>query len=595
MKAFLNSTEIDFEEGETILEAARRLGVRIPTLCEFSALNHRPGTCRVCLVEIERAGTGEKRLAASCETRLEEGMRVSTNSRRARDARRFQVELILSDHCEDCASCARHGDCDLQRIARETGVMHRTLMGAFEANRPVDDSAAALRFDGSRCIRCLRCIEACRSIQGVSALTFEETGAAARVGFAGAERWGDSDRCIQCGQCTLHCPTGALSVRDEIEKLYDWMDDPEITTVFEIAPAVRISLSESAGLPPGTNIEGELRAALKMLGADHVMDARFSADVTIMEEGTEVLGKLLSERDAGTLDHPFTYFTSCCPGWVNYVEKRAPDLSGHLSSTRSPQAIFGALAKRFLPEKLGIDPKKLRVISVMPCTAKKDEAARPQLAREGVRDVDLVLTVREMTVLLARAGINLAEIEPEPVGNPLFAEGSGASELFATTGGVMEAALRTLTAITGSEPFAPEFRPVRGLEGVKESEVTLKGLGSIRIAVVHGLVHIEPILEAVRKGQSRWHFVEVMACPGGCIGGGGNLRWRDPVKRLPTLEARQAGVYAIDRGAPIVSSHENPEVKRLYEEHLGSPGSEAAHELLHTYYRTAVPDAKHRL
>ena len=584
-RAFINGISVVIEPNDTILEAARRAGIFIPTLCEFAALAHRPGTCRVCLVDIERADGGHD-IATSCDTRIEPGMRIHTRTAEVRRRQKLQMELLFADHDENCSSCSRHGDCELQKAALWVGLEGSHISGKYLAHRREDATASAMRYDGRKCIRCMRCIEVCRRVQGseVAALTLVDSGTGAQIGFRGAESWGASSVCIQCGQCSLVCPTGAISVRDQCCDVFDFLDDPEATTVFQIAPAVRVAIAEAFGLPPGTNVEGKIVAALKRMGADYVMDTRWSADVTIMEEGTEILEHLRKEKEAGTLEKPFTYFTSCCPGWVNYVEKVAPDMIGHLSSTRSPQAIFSALAKTWLAKSAGLDPKSIRVVSIMPCTAKKDEAQRKLLERTpGERDTDVVLTIREFVRLIRRTGLNLAELPDAPFDTPQMTLGSGGAQLFATTGGVMEAALRTMSAIANQDPAPlPPFEAVRGERSIKEATVHLGDLGDIRVAVVHECANVAKVVDMVRKGTCPYHFVEVMACPGGCIGGGGTPRGRDVWCR--NLGARQAEVYAIDEKLPIRASHENPEVIRVYEEFLGRPGSHLAHELLHCRY-----------
>lgn len=584
MHAIINNMPVEFNEGDTILEAARRAGIFIPTLCEFAELHHRPGTCRMCLVEVEHAD-GASRVVTACETRLLEGDRVNTRTQKVRGMQKLQAELLFSDHCEKCSGCARHGSCELQTVAAQVGLDVSALSGRLNT-RPaaVDDSAAGLVFTSDKCIRCLRCVEVCRQLHGIGAITLNQTGTDCAVGFDGG-RWADSDRCIQCGQCALVCPTGALAVKNQVDTALDWFADPNITTVVQFAPAVRISIAESVGAAPGTNLEGQIVAALKKLGADCVMDTLWSADVTILEEGTELIERLRRQKQAGTLhSKPDTMFTSCCPGWINHVEKSAPDMIGHISSTRSPQAIFGALAKTYLPKTLGIAPSKIRQISIMPCTAKKDEAGRDLLLHNGRRDVDLVLTVQEFADLLARAGIDLKTIEPAPFDTPLMSEGTGAAQLFATTGGVMEAALRTVCTLTGTPEAATlNYEPVRGLEDVREAEVETREFGALRVAVVHGIRGADAILDMVRAGTSPYHFVEVMACPGGCIGGGGTVRgvtWRR------TLRERQDGVYKKDGEMPIRASHMNPDVQRLYRDYLTNPGSELAHELLHCRYES---------
>lgn len=579
--ARINGQTVEVREGDTILEAARRAGVRIPTLCEFAALHHRPGTCRMCLTEIEKHD-GSTDIVTACDTLIAPGDVVRTRSHRVRRMQKLQAELLFADHCETCAACARHGRCELQSVARDVGLDVTTLTGTLVHRPPVvDRSAPGLTFTADKCIRCLRCIEACRQVQGLGVITLNETGTGATVGFPNG-RWADADTCLQCGQCALVCPTGALAVRDQTETAWDWFENPDITTVVQFAPAVRIAVAECVGAAPGTNLEGQVIAALKALGADYVMDTRWSADVTIMEEGTELIGRLEAQAAAGTLSTPDTMFTSCCPGWINHVEKNAPDMIPHLSTTRSPQGIFSALAGTWLARTFGIDRKTLRTISIMPCTAKKDEAAREQLARDGHPDTDLVLTVQEFVSMLERTGLDLKTLPPARFDSPFMSESSGAAQLFATTGGVMEAALRTVAALTDGPALKTlAFTPVRGLDTLKEASIETR-FGTLRVAVVYGMRAADSVIELVRKGESPYHFVEVMACPGGCIGGGGTMRGRTWTHTLPE---RQAGVYTADATAPIRASHDNPDVRRLYDEFLGHPGSPLAHELLHCGYR----------
>ncbi len=497
MKATINGKEYAFKDGETILQLARRNGIFIPSLCHFEPLAHKPATCRVCLVQIDE-GDGPQMVTA-CETPLADGMKIDTLSRRVRNMQRLQVEMIFADHDQECVSCARHGDCELQDLGEAVGLSRNRFSNRLNSSartRPYDDSAPGMTRDMSKCIRCLRCVEVCRQIQGVAALTLDGKGLDSCIGVGMADKH-NASACIQCGQCTLVCPTGALAERDENDLALDLLSDPEITTVFSFAPSVRILLGEEFGLAPGINVEGKIVAALRKIGADIVTDTNFAADVVILEEGTELLGKIKSGAK-------LPMFTSCCPGWINYAEKHIPEILPHISSTRSPQAVQGALAKTYLAKKMELDPAKIRTISIMPCTAKKDEAARGQLARDGAPDTDLVLTVREFARLLRRAGVNLAELDPEPFDNPFMSASTGAAVIFGSTGGVMEAATRTVyKVVTGNELERMEITPMRGMDGVKEAELDLgPEHGKIKVAICHGLRNARKLAEEALAGNS---------------------------------------------------------------------------------------------
>lgn len=575
MNASINGREYTFEPGETILQVARRNGIFIPTLCHFQPLNHKPGTCRVCLAEVtDRHGRTE--MVTTCNTPMEEGMRVDTISSRVRRMQRLQVELVFADHDQDCAACARHGDCELQDLAEYVGLSTNRFAPRLPHDRPLDDTMHGMVRDMSKCIRCLRCVEVCRKVQGVAALTVDGTGTGTHIGVGMAPSQNTS-ACIQCGQCTLVCPTGALAERDENDEVLDYLANPELTTVFAFAPSVRVIMGEEFGLAPGENVEGRIVAALRRLGADIVIDTDFAADVVIMEEGTELLGRI---RNGGRLP----MFTSCCPGWVNYAEKHCPDVLPFVSTTRSPQAVSSSLVKSYLAEKTGISPRKIRNISIMPCTAKKDEAARPQLYVGSHPDTDVVITVREFARLLRRSGIDLARLEPEPFDNPYMSDSTGAAVIFGTTGGVMEAAVRTVYAVLNHRELpGVNVTPVRGMEGLREADVDLgKEHGVIKVAVVHGLANARKLAEQAVAGTSPYTFIEVMACPGGCVAGGGACRIKKDYQ--PHAGERQRGLYAIDSHMPRRQSHNNPQVIKLYDEYLGEPNSHKAHDLLHTHY-----------
>lgn len=575
MKAFINNHEYSFTPGETILQVARRNHIFIPTLCHFAPLDHKPGTCRICLVEVTDT-RDNTHVTTSCNTPMEEGMHVNTLSENVRSMQRLQMELIMADHDQNCVACARHGDCELQDLGMYVGLSSNRFATELRHDRPFDNTMRGMVRDMSKCIRCLRCVEVCRSVQGVAALTLDGTGLDSHIGVGMAPSQNIS-ACIQCGQCTIVCPTGALAERDQNNDVLDYIAHPDITTVFSFAPAARVVLGEEFGLAPGSNVEGRIVAALRRIGGDIILDTDFAADVVIMEEGTELLHRI---REGGSLP----MFTSCCPGWINYVEKHCPEALPFISTTRSPQAVFGALSKSYLAKKMNLDRHNIRVISIMPCTAKKDEAARPQLHTRGVPDVDLVITVRELARLLRRFGLDLKHIEPEPFDNPFMSDSTGAAAIFGTTGGVMEAAVRTVYAVlNGKELPGIDVLPVRGDASMREAEVDLgEGHGTIKVAICHGLANARKLVEQAASGQSPYTFIEVMACPGGCIDGGGTSRIKGQYH--PYASQRQQGLYTIDRNMPRRQSHNNPQIKKLYEDFLTEPNSPLAHDLLHTHY-----------
>lgn len=466
--ATINGIAVEGQKNETILHCARRYDIYIPTLCELDDIDHAPGTCRICLVEIKVPGQPRSHLATSCNTPLLNGLDVQTRSPRAREAQRLQVELIMADHNQDCATCTRHGDCELQDVAQFVGLRKNRFVDLDRVSaREIDTSSPSLIRDMTKCIRCQRCVAICRDGQGVDALVMTGTGENTAVGL----RYGLSQKesgCVTCGQCVLVCPTGALGERDDTDKVFQYLYDPEIVTVFQFAPALRVAFGEEFGLPPGTNVQGQIVSACRKIGADIVLDTNFGADLVIMEESAELL-KRLSEKRRPT-------FTSCCPAWINFAEQHYPDILPMLSSTKSPMQCLGVVAKTYLPEKMNIDPKRIRVVALMPCTAKKDEAVRQQLQFEDMAEVDVVLTTREFAHLLRREGIDLGTLEPSEFDNPYMSEFSGAGAIFGTTGGVMEAAVRTMYyVINGKELNKIELEQLRGFEGVRTATVDLGG------------------------------------------------------------------------------------------------------------------------
>ena len=575
-EAVINGVTVTARSGETILACARRYGIYIPTLCELNDIDHAPGTCRVCLVEIHTQNGDKSHLVAACTTPMQQGMRVSTRTQAVRDMQRLQVELLLADHDQDCAICIRHGKCDLQDVAQYVGLHQNRFYDKKRVEaRPIDNSSPALVRNMQRCIRCQRCIAICRDGQGIDTLIQTGSGLDTAVGLRyGLEQ--KNSACVTCGQCVLVCPTGALGERDETDRALSMLYDPDITTVVQFAPAVRVGLGEEFGLPPGVNVEGQIIAALRQLGADIILDTNWAADLVIMEEGTELLHQL-AERKRPT-------FTSCCPAWINFAERHYPNILPLLSSTKSPQQCLGSLAKTYLPQRMGIDPARIRVISIMPCTAKKDEATRRQLNGNGIPEIDVVLTVREFTRLLQRENIDLKTLEPSTFDNPYMSEYTGAGAIFGTTGGVMEAALRTIYyVVNGTELESVSLEQLRGFEGVRAATVNVGGdIGEVKIAMCHGLKPTRQIVEAVINGSADFDFIEIMACPGGCVDGGGTLRSRKAY--LPHAMKRRETLFGIDKKHAVRQSHRNEQVQALYRDYLGKPNSDKARDLLHTYY-----------
>ncbi len=566
----VNGREVPASAGMTVLEAATAAGIKIPTLCFHPDLPPQ-GACRVCLVEIE----GERVLQPSCTFPVRPGMAVQTHSPAVRKARRTVVELLLSDHPSDCTTCARCGTCELQALAEDLG-LREVRFRVPPPGHEVDASSLSVVRDPDKCILCRRCIETCELIQGVEGLRIKGRGYDSTVGAPFDTPLGDA-LCVNCGQCINRCPTGALTEKTQIPQVWAALEDPEIFTVVQTAPAVRVALGEALGMPPGEIVTGKLVSALRALGFDRVFDTDFTADLTIMEEGYELIHRI---QNGGVLPQ----LTSCSPGWIKFIEHFYPQLLPNVSSCKSPQQMFGALAKTYFAEVAGVDPASMRVVSIMPCTAKKYEAARPEMCDSGYQDVDYVLTTRELAQMIKEMGLDFASLPESDYDDPL-GQSTGAAVIFGATGGVMEAALRTAYEVISGEKLEElDITPVRGMEGIKEASVKIGDL-ELKAAVAHGLANAAQLLDKIAAGEADYHFVEIMACPGGCLGGGGQ-----PVPTsLDIRKARAAAIYQVDEELPIRRSHENPSIQELYARFLGEPLSEKSHHLLHTHY---VPRTK---
>lgn len=586
IKISINGVSMEIQRGTTILDAAAQVGVIIPTLCYHKDLCVA-GNCRVCVTEI----VGQKRLAAACATPCEEGMEILTNSFKVRNSRKHIIELLLSEHNADCTRCYKNGNCELQYLASEYKIMSQDFIRlASLKNYTIDQFSPSIIKDDSKCIRCQRCVRTCAELQGVNALTVAHKGDRMQITTFFGKPMNDVV-CTNCGQCVNHCPTGALVERNYIEEVWDAIADPTKHVVVQTAPAVRIGLGEELGFDPGQRVTGKMVAALKRLGFDAVMDTDFSADLTIMEESAELLSRLkraLVDHDT-TVSLPMA--TSCSPGWIKYLEHIYPEFIDHLSTCKSPQQMFGALVKTYYAQKRHLDPQTIVSVSVMPCTAKKFEANRPEMHSSGFRDVDYVLTTRELAIMIKQAGIDFMQLKDEHHDH-LMGASTGAGVIFGATGGVMEAALRTAyELVTGRDvPFENlNITPVRGMEGVKEASVKIEAplpqyafLDGVELkcAVAHGLVNAAKVIDSILAGRVTYHFIEIMACPGGCLGGGGQ-----PIPTSPEIRRRRAeAIYAEDAGMPLRKSHQNPEIIAIYNDFLGHPLSEKSHHLLHTIY-----------
>jgi NADP-reducing hydrogenase subunit HndD len=576
IKLTIDNKVVEVPAGTTILEAARQNNIHIPTLCYMNLgdmnIENKPGGCRVCVVEVE----GRKNLAPSCATNVAEGMVVKTNTVRVLNARATVVELILSDHPADCLICAKNGNCELQTLAQDLGIRKISYQGEQSTYR--EDTSPSIIRDIDKCIMCRRCETMCNDVQTVGALSAINRGFEAVVATAFEQNL-EKSTCTYCGQCVAVCPTGALTEVDHTQQLIRDLADPNKTVVVQTAPAVRAALGEEFGNAPGTLVTGKMAAALRRLGFDYVFDTDFAADLTIMEEGTELLGRL-NKFLAGDKNVPLPILTSCCPAWVNFFEHNFPEMRDIPSTARSPQQMFGSIAKTYFADKIGVNRKELVVVSIMPCLAKKYECQRDEFAVDNDPDVNYSISTRELAHLIKQSNMDFNNLPDEDFDNPL-GESTGAAVIFGTTGGVIEAATRTAYEVqTGKNLENVDFEQLRGFEGIRSATIDFDGT-PINIGIAHGLGNARKLLESIKDGSNKFHAIEIMACPGGCIGGGGQpLHHGDS----SILKARMKAIYSEDEMKTLRKSHENPYIKSLYEEFLGEPLSEKAHHLLHTHY-----------
>lgn len=567
----INGEKVEVEKGTSILDAAKKINIDIPTLCHMYMGNDNTrnckGTCRVCVVEQE----GKGKLIPSCSVAASEGMVIKTHSPRVINTRRTIVELLLSDHPQDCLKCEKNGNCELQKLAGDLGVDRNRYKGEI-SEYGIDDSSKVIVRDMDKCILCRRCVTMCNDVQKVNALTPVDRGFDSVISTFFKKPLKDSE-CTYCGQCIAVCPTGALREARDYDKLWSVLDNKDKFVVVQTAPAVRVALGEEFGLEVGASVTSKMVGALKKLGFDAVYDTNFAADLTIMEEATELVERLKKGENLPLI-------TSCCSAWVNFIEKKYPEYLNHLSSCKSPQQMFGAMAKTYLAKKLNKDPKDIVVVSIMPCVAKKHEARKEEMGRDGIQDVDIVITTREFSTMLKEAGLDLRKMKDAEFDNPL-GQSSGAGTIFGTTGGVTEAALRTAFEwVNGKTLENVEFKEVRGFTGIRETTVKLDGK-DVNVAVANSLGNAKIIMDQIAEGKSKYKFVEIMACPGGCINGGGQ-----PFIKAHTemIKKRMEGIYSEDSNKTIRKAHENPMIKQAYDEFLEKPNSNKAHELLHTHY-----------
>ncbi len=567
----INGVCVTAPAGTTVLEAARMAGIEIPTLCYLKDAS-QTGSCRMCVVEVK----GARNLQAACVYPVSEGLEVFTNTPKVRKSRKVTLELLLSNHERKCLTCVRSGNCELQTLSEELGIEGIAYEGDRLAHE-IDDLSPSIVRDNNKCVLCRRCVNVCKNVQTVAVIDATERGFKTTIASPFHMSLGEVP-CVNCGQCIVACPVGALYEKDSTKEVWDAIADEDKVVIVQTAPAVRAALGEEFGMPVGTPVTGKMAAALRRLGFDKVFDTDTGADLTIMEEGTELLERI---KNGGKLP----MITSCSPGWIKFCEHNFPDFLDNLSSCKSPHQMFGAVLKSYYAEKNGIDPEKIVTVSVMPCVAKKFESGREEMEADGLRDVDIVISTRELARMIKQAGIRFAKLPDEKFDNP-FEEATGAGVIFGATGGVMEAALRTVAEVLGGKPVEKvEYDQVRGTEGIKEATVRVADM-DIRVAVAHGLGNARKLLNNIREGKADYHFIEIMACPGGCVTGGGQPIVPARERMDIDLKAERAkALYSEDEASAIRKSHENPDIQLLYKEFFGEPGSHKAHELLHTHYQ----------